>query len=79
MQIAVITILYNPRPTDLDHICQLAEHYRGVVVDNSATPSFATGQIGQMDYIFNHGNLGIAEAQTHHSCCLLRPGFKGNY
>lgn len=64
MQIAVITILYNPRPADLNHICQLAEHYRGIVVDNSATPSFATGQIGQMDYIFNHGNLGIAEAQN---------------
>ncbi|WP_455062112.1 glycosyltransferase [Prevotella fusca] len=56
--------MYNPRPADLNHICQLAEHYRGIVVDNSATPSFATGQIGQMDYIFNHGNLGIAEAQN---------------
>lgn len=64
MQIAVITILYNPRPTDLHHICQLAEHYRGVVVDNSTTPSFSSNQIGQMDYIFNHGNKGIAEAQN---------------
>ncbi len=64
MQIAVITILYNPRPADLNHICQLAEYYSGVVVDNSATPSFASDRIGQMDYIFNHGNMGIAEAQN---------------
>lgn len=64
MQIAVITILYNPGPADINHICQLAEHYCGVVVDNSATPSFPSGKIGQMEYLFNHGNLGIAEAQN---------------
>lgn len=64
MQIAVIIILYNPKPTDIDHVRQLAERYRGVVVDNSAMPSLSSDHIGQMDYIFNHGNLGIAEAQN---------------
>lgn len=42
----------------------MSEHWDGVVVDNSSSPSMSVDNIGTMTYICNGKNLGIAEAQN---------------
>lgn len=64
MKVGVIVILYNPKPDDLAHVLQLSAVCDGVVVDNSAAPSFGEGKVGRLGYVCNGANLGIAEAQN---------------
>ncbi len=62
--IGIVIIMYNPKNEDIQHIQSLSEHYNGCIVDNSDTPFTKLSSIGNMHYICNHANLGIAEAQN---------------
>lgn len=63
-QIAIIIVLYQPSSADLSSISLLGEMYQMVVVDNSSEESAFLKSNGAIQYIFNGGNLGIAEAQN---------------
>ena len=63
-QIGVVMVLFNPSEEDLDNMRHVATHYRGCVVDNSATPSLDVQHIHLMDYIPLRRNAGIAHAQN---------------
>lgn len=64
--IDVVIVLYNPQPEDKAHVTAMAQHYAGVIVDNSAVASMETsdGYIGRMKYVALCENKGIAEAQN---------------
>ena len=62
--IAVIIILYNPSAEDIGHAKQIAAEWQGVIVDNSTKGFTDDIVVGNMRYICNHNNLGIAEAQN---------------
>ncbi len=64
MQISIIVILYNPTDKQMEHLRIIAKCYTGVIVDNSQKANITGEQIGLMKYVFNNGNLGIAEAQN---------------
>lgn len=62
--IAIVIILYNPSNEDIRHCKELASQWRGAIIDNSTTPFTNDANIGNMLYICNGKNLGIAEAQN---------------
>ena len=63
-EIAVVIILYNPSEEDISHSMKQAALWYGVIVDNSAEPFTDNTRIGNMLYICNRKNVGIAEAQN---------------
>lgn len=63
-KIAIVIVLYNPSKLDIENVKRLAAYNRGIVVDNSLTPSIDGTSIGNLQYICNKKNLGIAEAQN---------------
>lgn len=73
--IYLVIVLYHPQEEDLRYFEHLGCTYQGCIVDNSEEA--ATGfSPGKLQYICNHRNLGIAEAQNialeqffHHSDC----------
>lgn len=62
-RIAVVIVLYNPSSDDIQRISVLSSAYSCYVVDNSESTSIDTA-ISSFCYIYNNGNLGIAEAQN---------------
>ncbi len=60
----IIIVLYNPTKDDIAYVKDLAKNAEGVVVDNSDCPSISGQKIGNMTYISNRANLGIAKAQN---------------
>lgn len=62
--IAVIIIFCNPSTDDIIHARNMAATWNGVIVDNSVTPFTTQEYIGNMRYMCNHTNVGIAEAQN---------------
>lgn len=63
-KVATIIVFYNPTPEDIAYATAMAEHWDGVIVDNSKNPCMASSRMGKMAYICNGENLGIAEAQN---------------
>lgn len=63
-KVACIIIFYNPTAEDIAYATYMAEHWEGVIVDNSQNPCMPTEHVGKMAYICNGANLGIAEAQN---------------
>jgi len=64
MYIAVIIVLYNPSESDIDNVRDIAGKNFGVIIDNSCTPFTEKSIVGNMKYICNRKNMGIAEAQN---------------
>lgn len=64
LSIAVIIILYNPSEEDIRYTRDMAKLWNGIIVDNSTIPFTVERNIGNMMYICNKSNLGIAEAQN---------------
>lgn len=63
-EIALIIVFYNPSEEQLRRAERLSTTYHGAIIDNSPTPVTDNGSIGNMHYIFNNGNNGIAKAQN---------------
>lgn len=61
---AVIIILYNPSKEDISNVVDIARYSKGIIVDNSIKPFTKDSVVGNMSYICNKKNLGIAEAQN---------------
>ena len=61
--IFLIIVLFHPNEADLRYFEQLGQVYSGYIIDNSeeAAAGFSPGKL---EYICNHKNLGIAEAQN---------------
>lgn len=74
-KVAVIIVLYNPDTNDIDNVRRIAQYNVGFVVDNSLIPFMDGETIGNMSYICNKANIGIAEAQN----IALREILKGDY
>ena len=74
-KVAVIIVLYNPDTNDIDTVRRIAQYNVGFVVDNSLIPFMDGETIGNMSYICNKANIGIAEAQN----IALREILKGDY
>ena len=74
-KVAVIIVLYNPDTNDIDNVRRIAQYNVGFVVDNSLIPFMDGETIGNMSYICNKANLGIAKAQN----IALREILKGDY
>ena len=74
-KVAVIIVLYNPDTNDIDNVRRIAQYNVGFVVDNSLIPFMDGETIGNMSYICNKANIGIAEAQN----VALREILKGDY
>lgn len=74
--VAVIVVLFNPTEDDISNVTSLAAHYRGVIVDNSEVAIQQNANIGNMLYVCNGANLGIAEAQNIGIRILMKEGFK---
>lgn len=64
IDVALVVVLYNPGADDLSHARKMAQANRGIIVDNSARPSFDGERVGQMLYRCMCRNRGIAEAQN---------------
>lgn len=64
IKVALVIVLYNPDAGDLDHARKMAQANRGIIVDNSAQPSFCGEKVEQMPYRWMGRNGGIAEAQN---------------
>lgn len=63
-KIAVIIIFYNPTTEDILHVKSIANNFNGVIVDNSENAYTSDNKIGNMHYVCNKTNKGIAEAQN---------------
>lgn len=63
--IAVIIVFFNPSEADIRQAEMLSSEYLGVIVDNSTKPCINNSKIGLLNYVCNHHNVGIAEAQNH--------------
>lgn len=74
-KVAVIIVLYNPDTNDIDNVRRIAQYNVGFVVDNSLIPFMDGETIGNMSYICNKANIGIAKAQN----IALREILKGDY
>ena len=74
-KVAVIIVLYNPDTNDIDNVRRIAQYNVGFVVDNSLIPFMDGETIGNMSYICNKANIGIAKAQN----VALREILKGDY
>lgn len=74
-KVAVIIVLYNPDTNDIDTVRRIAQYNVGFVVDNSLIPFMNGETIGNMSYICNKANIGIAKAQN----IALREILKGDY
>ena len=74
-KVAVIIVLYNPDTNDIDTVRRIAQYNVGFVVDNSLIPFMDGETIGNMSYICNKANIGIAKAQN----IALREILKGDY
>ena len=74
-KVAVIIVLYNPDTNDIDTVRRIAQYNVGFVVDNSLIPFMDGETIGNMYYICNKANIGIAKAQN----IALREILKGDY
>lgn len=74
-KVAVIIVLYNPDTNDIDNVRRIARYNVGFVVDNSLIPFMDGETIGNMSYICNKANIGIAKAQN----IALREILKGDY
>ena len=74
-KVAVIIVLYNPDTNDIDNVRRIAQYNVGFVVDNSLIPFMNGETIGNMSYICNKANIGIAKAQN----IALREILKGDY
>lgn len=74
--VAVIVVLFNPTDGDISNVTKLATHYHGVIVDNSMKPIRHEGTIGNMHYVCNGINRGIAYAQNIGIQILIKDGFK---
>jgi len=74
-EIAIVAVLFNPDKGDIENICLLANDYKGVIVDNSATPSFPHKYLGQMKYICMKENKGIAVAHNTAIDIIIQEGF----
>ena len=68
-------MLYNPDTNDIDNVRRIAQYNVGFVVDNSLIPFMDGETIGNMSYICNKANIGIAKAQN----IALREILKGDY
>lgn len=64
IEVALVIVLYNPNVDDLCHARKMAQANRGIIVDNSAQPSFDSENVEQMLYRWMGRNCGIAEAQN---------------
>ncbi len=69
--ILLVIIFYHPKEDDWAYVAKMGEKYRGYIVDNSEE-EHPNPQAGQLKYICNHQNLGIAEAQN----IALREAFR---
>ena len=74
-KVAVIIVLYNPDTNDIDNVRRIAHYNVGFVVDNSLIPFMDGETIGNVSYICNKANRGIAKAQN----IALREILKGDY
>ncbi len=61
--IFLIIVLFHPNEADLRYFEQLGQVYSGYIIDNSEEAAAGLSP-GKLEYICNHKNLGIAEAQN---------------
>lgn len=74
-EIGLVIILYHPTEEDILNVRHLAQSWKGVIVDNSDTPFTDEGVVGNMIYVCNRENLGIAKAQNIAMCSIIKEGF----
>lgn len=70
---AIIIVLFNPGKEDLRYVEDLSTRHAGYIIDNSNSPSLPE-HVGNMQYICNRKNLGIAEAQNIALRQILKAG-----
>jgi len=63
INILLVIVFYHPKEDDWAYVAKLGEKYGGYIIDNSED-AHPNPQTGQLKYICNHQNLGIAEAQN---------------